>query len=103
MQYSHHVEYDYYHSYYYVDNECINIFDNMVIYFKGSDRIVLNRQTQQFTYENQEDYVEHDLLDITKATDEEIFQYSTIAPIALDLRTLAIIQEEMKFLESTYE
>ena len=92
-------EYELFHRYDYEGDVCINVFSNMVIYFDGYDRIVLDRSTNTFTYQNIETATQQEIEDYTTFKEELIFQYSTL----FDVEKYIPIQEEMKKLNDMYE
>lgn len=99
MQYIKLSEYELFHRYDYEGDVCINVFSNMVIYFDGYDRIVLDRSTNTFTYQNIETATQQEIEDYTTFKEELIFQYSTL----FDVEKYIPIQEEMKKLNDMYE
>ncbi|MDM3239335.1 hypothetical protein [Citrobacter sp. Cf081] len=82
---------DFYDQYFYNDEIVINVFDNMVVFYDGIERIVLNRYTSQFTIEPRTTSIEAPLQYLLNLTEEEEFQLMTV----IDVEKYKEVQQEM--------
>lgn len=82
---------DLYDQYFYNGEIIINVFDNMVVFYDGIERIVLNRYTSQFIIEPRTTSIETPLHYLLNLTEEEEFQLMTV----IDVEKYKEVQQEM--------
>ena len=89
---------DFYDQYFYNDEIVISVFDNMVVFYDGIERIVLNRYTSQLTIEPRTTSIEASLQYLLNLTEEEQFQLMTV----IDVEKYKEVQQEMiKYLKNS--
>lgn len=82
---------DLYDQYLHNDEIVINVFDDMVVFYDGIERIILNRHTSQFTIEHRITSIEIPLQYLLNLTEEEEFQLMTV----IDVEKYKKVQQEM--------
>lgn len=82
---------DFYDQYFYNGEIVINVFDNMVVFYDGIERIVLNRYTSHFIIEPRTASIETPLQYLLNLTEEEEFQLMTV----IDVEKYKEVQQEM--------
>lgn len=88
---------DYFDKYYYEDKSIISVFDDMIVYFGGGVRIVLNRYENTWTYQEVDKGNEDEILYLPVLEKDALFQQSTL----FDAFIVREVQREIKRIDNT--